>query len=218
MKRRDKIPFSVSNKRKLKPAVVIGIVSVAVAILCIAGLQIAHALLPGTEFSISKAQTSTSEPIEDTSSDTPIVEKIFVHVEGAVAAPGLFELSEGSRVYDAIQAAGGFTEDARHDAVNLARVLTDGEQIIVPTTQTDGGSDTTPATAASPGTATGKVNINTADAATLDTLPGIGASTAAKIVADREANGPFKTIEDLKRVSGIGDKKFTQLEGCITVG
>ena len=219
MKRRDKIPFSVSNKRKPKPAVVIGIVSVAVAILCIAGLQIAHVLLPGTEFSISKTQTSTSEPIEDVSSDVPVAEKtIFVHVEGAVAAPGLFELSEGSRVYDAIQTAGGFTEDARHDAVNLARVLTDGEQIIVPTTQTDGGSDTTPATAASPGTATGKVNINTADAATLDTLPGIGASTAAKIVADREANGPFKTIEDLKRVSGIGDKKFSQLEGCITVG
>lgn len=217
MKRRDKIPFSAPSKRKPKPAVVIGIVSLAVAILCIAGLQLAHALLPGTEFSISKAQTSTSEPIEDTASDTPIAEKtIFVHVEGAVAAPGLLELSEGSRVYDAIQAAGGFAEDARHDAVNLARVLTDGEQIIVPTTQTDGGSDAAPA--ASAGTAAGKVNINTADAATLDTLPGIGASTAAKIVADREANGPFKTIEDLKRVSGIGDKKFSQLEVCITVG
>ena len=102
--------------------------------------------------------------------------------------------------------------------MNLARVLTDGEQIIVPSTQTDGGSDAAPATAASAGTAAGKVNINTADAATLDTLPGIGASTAAKIVADREANGPFKTIEDLKRVSGIGDKKFSQLEECITVG
>lgn len=89
MKRRDKIPFSVPSKRKPKPAVVIGIVSLAVAILCIAGLQLAHALLPGAEFSISKAQTSTSEPIEDTASDTPIVEKtIFVHVEGAVAAPG----------------------------------------------------------------------------------------------------------------------------------
>ena len=220
MKRRDKIPFSVPSKRKPKPAVVIGIVSLAVAILCIAGLQLAHALLPGAEFSISKAQTSTSEPIEDTASDTPgSVEKtIFVHVEGAVAAPGLLELSEGSRVYDAIQAAGGFTEDARHDAVNLARVLTDGEQIIVPSTQTDSDSDAAPATAASAGTAAGKVNINTADAPTLDTLPGIGASTAAKIVADREANGPFKTIEDLKRVSGIGDKKFSQLEGCITVG
>ena len=149
MKRRDKIPFSVPSKRKPKPAVVIGIVSLAVAILCIVGLQLAHALLPGTEFSISKAQTSTSEPIEDTASDTPIAEKtIFVHVEGAVAAPGLLELSEGSRVYDAIQAAGGFAEDARHDAVNLARVLTDGEQIIVPSTQTDGGSDAAPATAA----------------------------------------------------------------------
>ena len=113
MKRRDKIPFSVPSKRKPKPAVVIGIVSLAVAILCIAGLQLAHALLPGTEFSISKAQTSTSEPIEDTASDTPIAENtIFVHVEGAVAAPGLLELSEGSRVYDAIQAAGGFAEDA----------------------------------------------------------------------------------------------------------
>ena len=166
MKRRDKIPFSVPSKRKPKPAVVIGIVSLAVAILCIAGLQLAHALLPGAEFSISKAQTSTSEPIEDKASDTPIVEKtIFVHVEGAVAAPGLLELSEGSRVYDAIQAAGGFAEDARHDAVNLARVLTDGEQIVVPSTQTDGGSDAAPATAASPGTAAGKVNINTADAA-----------------------------------------------------
>ena len=88
MKRRDKIPFSVPSKRKPKPAVVIGIVSLAVAILCIAGLQLAHALLPGTEFSISKAQTSTSEPIEGTASDTPIAEKtIFVHVEGAVAAP-----------------------------------------------------------------------------------------------------------------------------------
>ena len=219
MKRRDKIPFSAPSKRKPKPAVVIGIVSLAVAILCIAGSQLAHALLPGSEFSISKAQTSTSEPIEDASSDAPVVEKtIFVHVEGAVVSPGLFELSEGSRVYDAIQAAGGFAEDARHDAVNLARVLTDGEQIIVPTIQTEGGSDDTPSTAASPGTAAGKININTADAATLDALPGIGASTAAKIVADREANGPFKTIEDLKRVSGIGDKKFTQLEGCITVG
>ena len=219
MKRRDKIPFSGPSKRKPKPAVVIGIVSLAVAILCIAGSQLAHALLPGSEFAISKAQTSTSESIEDASSDAPVVEKtIFVHVEGAVVSPGLFELSEGSRVYDAIQAAGGFAEDARHDAVNLARILTDGEQIIVPATQTDGDSDATPATAASPGTVAGKVNINTADAAMLDTLPGIGASTAAKIVADREANGPFKTIEDLKRVSGIGDKKFTQLEGCITVG
>ena len=102
--------------------------------------------------------------------------------------------------------------------MNLARVLTDGEQIIVPSTQSDGGSDTAPATAASAGMAAGRVNINTADVATLDTLPGIGASTAAKIVADREANGPFKTVEDLKRVSGIGDKKFSQLDGCITVG
>lgn len=96
MKRRDKIPFSAPSKRKPKPAVVIGIVSLAVAILCIAGLQIAHALLPGTEFSISKAQTSTSEPIEDTSSDTPIVEKtIFVHVERSGCRPRVVRAFRG---------------------------------------------------------------------------------------------------------------------------
>lgn len=220
MKRSDQIPFSAPGKRKPKPAIIVGVVSLAVVLLLIAGSQLAHALLPGSEFSISKAETSTSNPIENEPDDsTPIEKSIFVHVDGAVTTPGLIELPEGARVNDAIQAAGGFTEEALHDAVNLARVLSDGEQILVPSTaQTEGDEGATSSATLSPGTTSGKVNINTADAATLDTLPGIGESTAAKIVADREANGPFKTVEDLKRVSGIGDKKFTQLEGCITVG
>ena len=220
MKRSDQIPFSAPGKRKPKPAIIVGVISLAVVLLLIAGSQLAHVLLPGSEFSISKAETSTSEPTEDEPDDSaPLVKSIFVHVDGEVATPGLIELPEGSRVNDAIQAAGGFTEEARHDAVNLARILTDGEQILVPSTaQADNDAGTTTTASSSPGTTSGKVNINTADAATLDTLPGVGASTAAKIVADREANGPFKTIEELKRVSGIGDKKFAQLEGSITVG
>ena len=95
-------------------------------------------------------------------------------------------------------------------------IRTEGVPETVSVLESDDGSADAPALPAP--TAEHPLNINTADAATLDTLPGIGASTAAKIVADREANGPFKTIEDLKRVSGIGDKKFSQLEGCITVG
>lgn len=154
---------------------------------------------------------------------------IYVHVTGAVNAPGLCELRPGARVDDAVQAAGGFTEDAATWSVNLARPVSDGEQIIVATTEAagqpgfaGGQAGETPAaqdaggevsTPASPGL----VNVNTADAAQLKTLPGIGDATAARIVSDRQANGPFKAIEDLKRVSGIGDKKFEALRDLICV-
>lgn len=149
-----------------------------------------------------------------------------VHVGGAVVASGVYEVPEGSRVYDVVEAAGGFAEGAAGDALNLAREITDGEQIIVPR-EADAAALQTGTLAAAPdasaskeaqNSAGGKVNINTASAAQLDALPGVGASTAQKIIADREANGPFKTVEDLKRVSGIGDKKFATLSDAISVG
>ena len=144
-----------------------------------------------------------------------------VHVGGAVAAPGVYDLAEGARVLDAVEAAGGFAEGAARDALNLARAVSDGEQVVVPSEADIAAQEAASAGAgasAAAGGAGGKVNINTASAAQLDTLPGVGASTAEKIVADREANGPFKTIEDLKRVSGIGDKKFAALADAICVG
>ena len=151
-----------------------------------------------------------------------------VHVGGAVAAPGVYDLAEGARVLDAVEAAGGFAEGAARDALNLARAVSDGEQVVVPS-EADiaaqevasagaGGAAAGAGASAAAGGAGGKVNINTASAAQLDTPPGVGASTAEKIVADREANGPFKTVEDLKRVSGIGDKKFAALADAICVG
>ncbi|MFR8010112.1 MAG: helix-hairpin-helix domain-containing protein, partial [Gordonibacter urolithinfaciens] len=151
-----------------------------------------------------------------------------VHVGGAVAAPGVYDLAEGARVLNAVEAAGGFAEGAARDALNLARTVSDGEQVVVPS-EADiaaqeaasagvGGASAGAGASAPAGSASGKVNINTASATQLDTLPGVGASTAEKIVADREANGPFKTVEDLKRVSGIGDKKFAALADAICVG
>lgn len=151
-----------------------------------------------------------------------------LHVGGAVAAPGVYDLAEGARVLDAVEAAGGFAEGAARDALNLARAVSDGEQVVVPS-EADiaaqeaasagaGGAAASAGASAAAGGAGGKVNINTASAAQLDTLPGVGASTAEKIVADREANGPFKTVEDLKRVSGIGNKKFAALADAICVG
>ena len=144
-----------------------------------------------------------------------------VHVCGAVAAPGVYDLAEGARVLDAVEAAGGFAEGAARDALNLARTVSDGEQVVVPSEADIAAQEAASAgvgASAPTGGASGKVNINTASAAQLDTLPGVGASTAEKIVADREANGPFKTVEDLKRVSGIGDKKFAALADAICVG
>lgn len=134
-----------------------------------------------------------------------------VHVDGAVKSPGVYALPAGSRVIDAVEAAGGLTEDARSSGVNLAQVLADGQQVVIP-----GAGDEVPAVSASPVSpgadgAGGLVNVNTASAAELTTLDGIGEATAEKIVADREANGPFASIDDLKRVSGIGEKKLAAI-------
>ncbi len=149
---------------------------------------------------------------------------VFVHVAGAVAAPGVYELPAGSRLQAAVDAAGGFAADAATDAVNLAQEATDGQQVVVPTQEeaaSAAGAGSAGGTGAPEGAsgaaAGGVVNINTATEAQLDTLPGVGPSTAAKIVADREANGPFERPEDLKRVSGIGDKKYEQLAAFVAV-
>lgn len=146
---------------------------------------------------------------------------LYVHVSGAVEEPGLYEIEAGSRVADAIRAAGGFSDDAAADSVNLARALQDGEQIVVQkAVDANAGEtydDAAVAAQARPGTGSGKVNINTATASQLEELPGIGAVTAGKIVEDRMANGPFGSVGDLTRVSGIGEKKLSAIEDLICV-
>ena len=135
---------------------------------------------------------------------------ILVHILGAVEHPGLYELREGDRAIDAVAAAGGFLDTADQAQLNLARFIVDGEQIIVP------AIGETPA--AAPGmTAQGKVNLNTADSAALETLPRVGPALAERILAWRDTNGRFTAIEELMSVSGIGDKTFEGLKGLVTV-
>ena len=133
---------------------------------------------------------------------------------------------QGARIQDAVTAAGGFTEEADQLSVNLARVVTDGEQIVVGSLSADGAASNASAGASSSGStangssnvsSNGKVNINTATSEQLCTLSGIGESTAAKIIAYRQQNGSFSSVEDLKNVSGIGDKKFAAIKDSITV-
>lgn len=148
---------------------------------------------------------------------------IFVHVSGAVANPGLVELSEGSRVADAIKAAGGISEDGVAESVNLARKLNDGEQLhVMSKAEADSaGNFNAQAQASNRASSTsgvsGLVNINSATQEELESLPGIGPSTASKIIADRDANGPFSTPDDLMRVTGIGEKKFASIAELICV-
>lgn len=218
---------------KVKLPVLIGAACVAALVVAAVGIGVAQAL--STEgFAVTKAEEATSAASSASSASEEAEEEapaqLCVFVSGEVAHPAIYYLDEGSRVADAITAAGGFTPEAATDALNLARAVIDGEQVAVPAQGTaaaapsgaaaQGGGSVASASGsgdASSQAAGGRVNINTADAATLQTLNGIGEATAKKIVADREANGPYKTIEDLKRVSGIGDKKFENLRDSICV-
>jgi competence protein ComEA len=147
---------------------------------------------------------------DDVATTTPVETGIYVHILGQVERPGLYELPDGARAVDAVAAAGGFTEQADAAALNLARFVSDGEQIVVPAI-----GETT---AAAPGIAgDGRVNLNTADAAVLDTLPGVGPATAAKILAWRDEHGRFESVEDLLDVGGIGEAKLDAIRDLVTV-
>lgn len=159
---------------------------------------------------------------------------LFVHVSGAVAKPGLVEVADGARVFDAVAKAGGVTPEAREGGVNLARFVVDGEQILVPraddpasagaaatgtaaTASAAGGGSSSGGAVAAPSGSAGKVNLNTATAAELETLPRVGPSMSAKILAWRAENGAFSAIEDLNDVDGVGDKTFESLKDLVTL-
>ena len=148
---------------------------------------------------INRAQNAQNNPSE-----------IVVHVAGAVNAPGLVRLKTDSepRVANAIEAAGGATASADLDSLNLARVIADGEKITVPDKN---------ALSSSGAGAADIININTATADQLQTLPGIGKVMADNIVAYREAHGGFSTVEQIKEVDRIGDKLFEKIKDKITV-
>lgn len=149
---------------------------------------------------------------------------MLVHVSGAVARPGVYVLAPGRRVVDAIQLAGGAAPEAALEALNLAAPLSDGDRLHVPTSgevrpAAGGPADATASAWITSGAAPGaprKINVNTADARALESLPGIGPVLAARIVADRTARGPFRRPEDLTRVSGIGPKTLEGFRDLIT--
>ena len=149
--------------------------------------------------------------------------KIFVHVCGAVTKPGVYEMVEGNRIFEAIELAAGFTEEAQPQAVNLADKVIDGQQVFVPTVEeavmmppvgnTLGRLDNQAGIQAEQSL----ININTADITKLQELNGIGEAKAQAILSYREKDGSFNSIEDIKNVSGIGEKLYEKIKDNITV-
>lgn len=160
---------------------------------------------------------SDAETNEAKGSSTDV---LIVHIDGAVASPGVYELDKDARVQDAVVAAGGLSDSADTTALNLAAKLSDGQKIHIPDegeVQTAQSLQSGSSTESYVSGTNDLININSASIDELDSLPGVGPSTAAAIVSDREKLGSFSSIEDLMRVSGIGEKKFEKLKDYICV-
>lgn len=158
-----------------------------------------------------QAQPVQTVPLAETSDDVAVDGELYVHVLGQVERPGLYMLDLDARVVDALAAAGGTLDDADLQSVNLARPLSDGEQLIVPVVgaSVEGGA-TTPQ-------GDGLIDLNNADQAALETLPRIGPALAQRIIEWRDANGRFQSVDDLLAVPGIGEKMLAGLAELVRV-
>lgn len=209
-------------------------VVVAILVVIAAASGLAMASFGGHSSSVSfersdEASVSDVHGAGDASSDDESSAKsssaaeVYVDVDGAVVSPGVYRLKDGARVSQAIDVAGGLTAEADVTGLNRASKVADGQKIYVPKVGEQqaaaavGGAESSAATTPGAGSSSGLVNINTASAAELQTLSGIGPSMAQSIIDERTKNGAFASVDDLMRVSGIGEKKLAKIKDCICV-
>lgn len=201
--------------------------------LAVGGVGVVRAAMHRTGFSITRGAVQAEQDAdvvaygednpaeaagatEATGEEAPEEVTVYVHVDGAVAYPGVYAVTgETPRVTDAVDRAGGLGDDADTAVINLAAPLVDGQKVYVPHVgETPAES---PSAEASQATDSALVNINVADADELMTLPGVGEATAAAIIEERERGGPFLVPEDIMRVSGIGEKKYEKMAEYLVV-
>jgi len=188
---------ALSGDQKVSKQLLIALAAI-VSVVSLVLVAVNRPEVPAGEFAISEE-----------ASDVEITQQfLFVHIVGEVKAPGMYQLPLGARLVDAVFAAGGLTADADNSSVNLARELSDGEQVVVFKVgeQTEAGN-----------ASSGLVSINRAGDKQLEELPGIGPALAARIIAWREANGGFKSKKDLLKVSGIGESILAGFVDLITL-
>lgn len=171
-----------------------------------------------TQFFQEEAQTSQVSESSLHETTQAAVETIAVYLCGEVCKPGVYVLQAGSRLYQAVEEAGGLTANARAEAVNLARILVDSEQIYIPNiSESIDQIENETQNVISSALSDGLLNINQASESDLMQLPGIGQVKAAAIVTYRNSNGPFSSIEEIKNVPGIKEAAFEKIKGMITV-
>lgn len=166
---------------------------------------------------VSKDSSSEKEIKKEEKEESPEQDLITVDVKGAVKSPGIYDLPVGSRVHDAVQKAGGLTEEADSKSLNLAQKVSDEALVYVPTKGEEAASQqaasgTTPSTSKEK-----KVNLNKASLEELKQIKGLGGKRAQDIIDHRETNGKFKSVDELKKVSGIGAKTIEKLKDYVTV-
>jgi competence protein ComEA len=195
---KNQVIAALSGDQKVSKQLLIALAGV-VAVASLVLVAVNRPEPPTGEFSVSTDETA-NEVIE---------QFLYVHVVGEVQSPGMYQLPIGARLVDAVFAAGGLTEDADNASVNLARELSDGEQIVVFSISQEGQS---------PGTnSSGLISLNRAGDKELEELPGIGPALAGRIIAWREANGGFKSVQDLLKVSGIGESLLSGVVDLVTL-
>jgi competence protein ComEA len=195
---KNQVIAALSGDQKVSKQLLIALAGV-VAVASLVLVAVNRPEPPTGEFSVSADETA-NEVIE---------QFLYVHVVGEVQSPGMYQLPIGARLVDAVFAAGGLTEDADNASVNLARELSDGEQIVVFSISQEGQS---------PGTnSSGLISLNRAGDKELEELPGIGPALAGRIIAWREANGGFKSVQDLLKVSGIGESLLSGVVDLVTL-
>lgn len=227
---KEKIKGAITNIRKLdKDYIVIGIIIIAVIVFIV--LNIGKV----TEFNKEeKENTTINASIEESKNDIEEKENkenkeetkemgtgIFVHIDGWIQNPGVYEIKENDRVNTIIEKAGGLKEGASIKSINLAARLSDGDKIYIPNREEEKQIETTEVKGNNTGTVkitkNSKVNINKASITELKQITGIGESTANKIIDYRDNVGKFKKIEDIKEVKGIGDSKYESIKDKITI-
>lgn len=226
--------FNLTRQEQLVILFLIGILLV--------GIGVKHYFSRQQAVMVSPSAPNLQNPqngVTPNSGNTYSGQTIIVHIAGAVNKPGVYHLPFGSRIYDAITTAGDTTNQADISEINLASIIQDGEKIVVPIlgskpdpaqgqilnsgqSQAQAQSNSRPAMQPAPvGTSQShsseKININTASESELDTLPGIGPKLAQRIILYRQQHGPFKRVDDIVLVSGIGPKKLEQMRNLITI-
>ena len=209
------------------------IIFIAIIIVCIIGIY--YLFIKEKDYIKYDSELSVLNKIENNtnkeeSKNKDIKEKITIYITGAIKNQGVYELEEKSRIVDCIEKAGGLTEDADLKNINLAYVIEDGMKIYIPKNSDNNEvkddtnlyvykekNNTINSDNINLETQNNKIDINTASQTELETLPGIGPSTATKIINYRKENGKFNNIEDIKNINGIGDSKYEQIKNLIKI-